>query len=99
MAGTYAVIGDPIEHSMSPLIHNAAFKELGMDSSYIAYRIVKESVSSVYNIEYLTQLVRTIGKSCNNIGIEYGSQTPIKLLFEMPSMIQVSYYLAPRIEN
>ena len=39
MAGTYAVIGDPIEHSMSPLIHNAAFKELGMDSSYIAYRI------------------------------------------------------------
>ena len=60
---------------------------------------VKESVSSVYNIEYLTQLVRTIGKSCNNIGIEYGSQTPIKLLFEMPSMIQVSYYLAPRIEN
>ena len=24
---------------MSPLIHNAAFKELGMDSSYIAYRI------------------------------------------------------------
>ena len=49
---------------------------------------VKESVSSVYNIEYLTQLVRTIGKSCNNIGIEYGSQTPIKLLFEMPSRIE-----------
>ena len=41
MAGTYAVIGDPIEHSMSPLVHNAAFKELGMDSSYMAYRIEK----------------------------------------------------------
>ncbi|MDI1495428.1 MAG: proliferating cell nuclear antigen (pcna) [Cenarchaeum symbiont of Oopsacas minuta] len=60
---------------------------------------VKESSSSVYNIEYLTQLVRTIGHSCNNVGIEYGSQTPIKLLFEMPSMTQVNYYLAPRIEN
>ena len=60
---------------------------------------VKENASSVYNIEYLTQLVRTIGKSCSNVGIEYGSQTPIKLLFEMPSMTKVSYYLAPRIEN
>ena len=69
------------------------------DNSDLVELDVKESVSSVYNIEYLTQLVRTIGKSCNNIGIEYGSQTPIKLLFEMPSMIQVSYYLAPRIEN
>ena len=39
MGGTYAVIGDPIDHSLSPTIHNAAFRELGMDSSYIAYRV------------------------------------------------------------
>ncbi len=39
MQGTYAVIGDPIDHSLSPAAHNAAFRELGMDSSYIAYRI------------------------------------------------------------
>ena len=40
------------------------------DNSDLVELDVKESVSSVYNIEYLTQLVRTIGKSCNNIGIE-----------------------------
>lgn len=39
MQGTYAVIGDPIDHSLSPSIHNAAFRALGMDCSYIAYRI------------------------------------------------------------
>ena len=39
MGGTYAVIGDPIDHSLSPTIHNAAFRELGMDCSYIAYRV------------------------------------------------------------
>lgn len=39
--GTYAVIGDPIDHSLSPLIHNAAFRKLEMDSAYISFRIRK----------------------------------------------------------
>ena len=39
MGSTYAVIGDPIDHSLSPTMHNAAFRELGMDCSYIAYRV------------------------------------------------------------
>jgi len=41
MTKTFAVIGDPIDHSLSPNIHNAAFKELGLDCTYIAYRIPK----------------------------------------------------------
>jgi shikimate dehydrogenase len=41
MTKTYAVIGDPIDHSLSPIIHNAAFKELQLDCTYIAYRIPK----------------------------------------------------------
>ena len=41
MTKTYAIIGDPIDHSLSPAIHNAAFGFLGMDCVYIAYRIPK----------------------------------------------------------
>ena len=41
---TYAVIGDPINHSLSPNIHSAAFRELNLDHSYIAYRIPKEEL-------------------------------------------------------
>ncbi len=41
MLKTYAVVGDPIDHSLSPTIHNAAFRELGLDCTYIAYRIPK----------------------------------------------------------
>jgi len=33
------VIGFPIEHSLSPPMHNAAFAKLGMDWAYVAYRV------------------------------------------------------------
>jgi shikimate dehydrogenase len=45
MGKTFAVIGDPINHSLSPNIHSAAFRELNLDCSYIAYRIPKDELS------------------------------------------------------
>ena len=46
MTKTFAVIGDPIEHSLSPNIHNAAFRELDLDCTYIAYKIPKNELDS-----------------------------------------------------
>ncbi|MCS7161103.1 MAG: shikimate dehydrogenase [Gemmatales bacterium] len=37
----FAVVGDPIEHSLSPLVHNAAFQALGLDCVYIPLRVPK----------------------------------------------------------
>ncbi|GAM08253.1 shikimate dehydrogenase [Geobacter sp. OR-1] len=34
-----AVIGNPVAHSLSPAIHNAAFNELGLDFVYVAFRV------------------------------------------------------------
>src|SRR6476469_9228698 len=34
-----AVLGDPIEHSLSPVLHRAAYAELGLDWSYDAVRV------------------------------------------------------------
>ena len=55
MTKTFAVIGDPIDHSLSPNIHNAAFNALGMDCTYIAYRIprgeLKEGIESLKQIK------------------------------------------------
>jgi shikimate dehydrogenase len=34
-----AVIGDPVAHSRSPAIHNAAFAELGLDWAYVALHV------------------------------------------------------------
>ena len=34
-----AVIGNPVAHSLSPALHNAAFNELGLDLVYVAFRV------------------------------------------------------------
>jgi 3-dehydroquinate dehydratase/shikimate dehydrogenase len=35
----YGVIGDPVSHSLSPLIHNAAFRQLGINAVYLPFRV------------------------------------------------------------
>jgi len=46
MLKTFAVIGDPIDHSLSPIIHNAAYRELEMDCTYIAYRVAQGELAT-----------------------------------------------------
>jgi 3-dehydroquinate dehydratase/shikimate dehydrogenase len=35
----YGVIGNPVMHSVSPNIHNAAFRSLGMDAVYVPFEV------------------------------------------------------------
>ena len=46
MLKTFAVIGDPIDHSLSPTIHNAAYRELEMECTYIAYRVAQGELAT-----------------------------------------------------
>ncbi len=36
------VIGDPIEHSLSPLMHNYVLERLGLDYRYVAFHVQKD---------------------------------------------------------
>ena len=51
---TYCIIGDPVQHSLSPLIQNAAFSALGIKSTYISFRVpskdLKPSIESLKSI-------------------------------------------------
>jgi len=40
------IIGDPIEHTMSPVMHNAAFKTLGLGYVYLPFRVRREELPS-----------------------------------------------------
>ena len=35
----YAVIGDPVSHSLSPVMHNSAFSAVGHNGIYLAWRV------------------------------------------------------------
>jgi shikimate dehydrogenase len=45
----YGVIGDPIEHSLSPIIHNAAFEALGLESVFLAFRVKPAEIGNAVN--------------------------------------------------
>jgi 3-dehydroquinate dehydratase / shikimate dehydrogenase len=38
----FGVIGDPIGHSLSPVIHNAAFRRLNINAVYLPFRVPRE---------------------------------------------------------
>src|SRR2546426_9953311 len=49
-----AVIGDPVAHSLSPVIHNAACRALGIDAVYVALRVSADSLSDVLAMQAAT---------------------------------------------
>lgn len=43
----YAVFGHPIGHSLSPVMHNASFQELGLDAIYLAFDVSPDHLIKV----------------------------------------------------
>ena len=43
---TYCIVGDPITHSLSPAMHNAAFKALNLNCVYFAFRIARNELNA-----------------------------------------------------
>lgn len=50
---SFAVLGHPIGHTLSPIMHNASFQALGLDALYLAYDMPPE---------YLIEALRTMGR-------------------------------------
>ncbi len=49
----YGIIGHPVEHSLSPAMHNAAFKALGIDAEYRLFDVKPEALE-----DFLTNIVK-----------------------------------------
>ena len=46
----FALLGDPVSHSLSPVIHNAALKSLGLDGVYVALRCKSADVAGAIQL-------------------------------------------------
>jgi len=44
---TYAVLGHPIRHTLSPVMHNASIRSLGLDAVYVAYDVAPDKLMDV----------------------------------------------------
>ena len=40
----FAILGDPVSHSLSPAMHNAAFHALGLEAAYVPLRCRPDAV-------------------------------------------------------
>jgi shikimate dehydrogenase len=58
----YALIGNPVSHSMSPTIHNAAFMELNLDCIYVAFQVedVKSALAGMRGLDNFRGMSVTI---------------------------------------
>jgi shikimate dehydrogenase len=45
-SAVYALVGDPVDHSLSPAIQNAAFHSMGIDAVYVPFRVERSTLAS-----------------------------------------------------
>jgi shikimate dehydrogenase len=62
---TYCIIGDPVHHSLSPAMQNAAFNSLHLNCTYIAFRVPKGQLEESINA------LRAVGISGFNVTIPH----------------------------
>src|SRR5690606_21351545 len=72
----FAVIGDPVAHSISPAMHGAAFRALGLDAVYVALRASGSD---------LGPLLRTLCRSDGGASIMAPNKQTAAQLLEAPS--------------
>ena len=89
-------VSEKIQFSGSGIIGNV---EVDLETSNTGVLLIEvtQNSSSVFGLEYMTKIIKSIGKTSKNVHMQYGSKTPLHMLFEMPSSTKVEYYLAPRI--
>ena len=46
------LLADPVEHTLSPGMHNAAFKKLDMDNIYVPFHVTAEELEDAINGAY-----------------------------------------------
>ena len=63
--GLYGIVANPIKHSFSPMMHNTAFKTLGIDDVYLAFEVEQDQ------LENFIISVKTLNMKGFNVSMPY----------------------------
>lgn len=77
---------------------SSAVIELEKGSEAILEIDVKEPCKATYNLNYLAEITKAGASASEVVALEFSTNMPIRLGFEMAQQGQLVYYLAPRIE-
>jgi proliferating cell nuclear antigen len=72
--------------------------ELEKGSDVLLELEVKEPCKATYNLNYLAEISKAGSMAAELVTLEFSSNMPVKLEYEMPQQGKLLYYLAPRIE-
>ncbi|TMI28211.1 hypothetical protein E6H36_01215 [Candidatus Bathyarchaeota archaeon] len=78
---------------------SSALIELDKGSDAILDIDAKEPTKATYNLNYLGEIIRAGSGASEVTSLEFSTNMPIKVEFEMPQQGRLLYYLAPRIES
>ena len=76
----YAVLGNPVHHSLSPLIHNELFKKWGLNAVYMAFEVEPHSLGLAF------EAIRSLGIRGVNLTIPF-KEVALDFIDEIPEDI------------
>ncbi len=77
---------------------SSAVIELEKTSEMLIELDVKEPSKATFNLNYLSEITKAGASAAEIVTVEFSSNMPIRLEFDIPQQGRLSYYLAPRIE-
>lgn len=77
---------------------SSAIIELEKTSEMLIELDVKEPSKATFNLNYLSEITKAGASVAEIVTVEFSSNMPIRLEFDIPQQGRLSYYLAPRIE-
>ena len=72
--------------------------ELEKGSDVLLELNVKEPCKATYNLNYLSEISKAGATAAELVTLEFSTNMPVKLEYEMPQQGKLLYFLAPRIE-
>jgi proliferating cell nuclear antigen len=77
---------------------SSAVIELDKASEMLIELDVKEPSKATFNLNYLSEITKAGASTSEIVTVEFSSNMPIRLEFDIPQQGRLLYYLAPRIE-
>ena len=78
---------------------SSALIELDKGSEMLLELDVKERSKATFNLNYLSEITKAGASTSEIVTVEFSSNMPIRLQFEIPQQGRLQYYMAPRLEE